>query len=116
MRFFEGDQAAGKLEEGERWFSSFFDQRISSARLRTVQPGVAGLDDPAAGAPAGRVELEFDLFAAGADVRREAAFNDSLAHRLVVVAAIEAQPLRAPLAGLGPADRDRVERRVGTTV
>ena len=33
-----------------------------------------------------------------------------LAHRLVVVASVEAQPLRAPLARPGPRDRDRVDR------
>jgi len=59
-----------------------------------VEPGVAGLDDPAPGTPAGRAQLALDLFAAGADVGGEAALADELAHAGVVVAAVEAERLR----------------------
>jgi hypothetical protein len=76
-----------------------------------VEPGVAGLDDPAARAPAGGATLELDLFAAAAHVRREAALADQRAHALVVVAAIEAEALWPLLARRRPLDRDRVERR-----
>jgi hypothetical protein len=61
-----------------RWFSSFFDQRISRARF-AVDPGVAGFDDPAAGAPARRVRLLLELLAAAADVRRQLVVGDDLA-------------------------------------
>ena len=87
---------------------SFFDQRIRSARLR-FEPGVAGLDDPATGAPARRVELQGDLLAAAAEVCCVAALGDKLAHGLVVVAAVEAESLRPAGRRLGPLDRDRVE-------
>lgn len=76
-----------------------------------VEPGVAGLDDPAARAPARRTELELDLVATAADMRREAVPIDELVHPGVVVAAIQAQPLRLLLRRLGPFDRDRVEGR-----
>jgi hypothetical protein len=90
--FLEGDQAAGELEEGEVVvvFLRPADQECPVA----VEPGVAGLDDPAAGAPAGGVELELDLVAARVDVRGELPFGDELADALVVVAAVEAQTLR----------------------
>jgi len=39
-----------------------------------VQPRVAGLDDPAAGAPVGVALLEVDLLAAGTNMRGEVAF------------------------------------------
>jgi hypothetical protein len=70
---------------------------------------MAGLDDPAAGAPAWGTELELDLFAAAADVRRELARGDEVADDRVVEGAVEAQPLRPALGWLGPLDRDRVE-------
>jgi hypothetical protein len=44
-------------------------------------------------------------------VWREAVRGDGRAHRCVVVAAVETEPLRAPLARPGSRDRDRVERR-----
>jgi hypothetical protein len=75
-----------------------------------VEPGVAGLDDPTPRAPAGGATLELDLFAAAADVRREAAFADQRTHALVVVAAIETETLRPLPARRRPLDRDRVER------
>ena len=76
-----------------------------------VQPGVAGFNDPAAGAPARREDLELDFLAAGADVWGEAAPDDELAHGLVVVTTVEAQTLRLLGRRAGPLDRDRVERR-----
>jgi hypothetical protein len=44
-------------------------------------------------------------------VRGIPAPGDELAHGLVVVAAVEAQPLWLLRRRLGPLDRDRVERR-----
>jgi len=71
---------------------------------------VAGLDDPAAGAPAGSVGLELDLLAAAADVRGEPVGADQLARVGVVVGPVEADALRRGLARGGALDRDRVER------
>ena len=75
-----------------------------------VEPGVACLDDPAAGAPAGRSDLLGDLLAAGADVRRELVLADEVADVGVVVGLVEAEPLRSFPGRLRPRDRDRVER------
>ena len=107
--FLEGDQAAGELEQGE--VVGVFLRPADQQRPVAVEPGVAGLDDPAAGAPTRGVQLQLDLFAARADMRRVAALGDELADRLVVVAAVETQPLRLFGCRLGPLDRDRVERR-----
>jgi len=107
--FLEGDQAAGELEQGEVVviFLRPADQWCPVA----VQPGVAGFDDPAAGAPAGGVEPEFDLLAAAVDVRGELPFGDELADAVVVVAAVEAQALWLFGRWGGSLDRDRVERQ-----
>jgi hypothetical protein len=80
-------------------------------RSVSVEPGVAGLDDPAAGAPAGRGDLVADLVSATADVRHQAVVGGELADPWVVVATVEAERL-GPLRRRGRAlDRDRVERR-----
>jgi hypothetical protein len=105
----EGDQAAGELEQRE--VVLVFLRPADQQRPVAVQPRVAGFDDPTAGAPSRRVELELDLFAAGTDLRCEAALGDGLAHGRVVVAAVETQSLRLLLAWPGPFDRDRVECR-----
>ena len=57
-------------------------------RAVTVQPGVAGLDDPASGAPAGRLRLELDLLAAGPYVWRVAVPYRNFLDRRRVVSAI----------------------------
>jgi hypothetical protein len=77
-----------------------------------VHPGVARFDHPASGAPAGRVGLELDLLTARANVRRQPADSSELAGAVVVIAAVQAQPLGLRGRGLGPLDRDRVERRL----
>jgi len=75
-----------------------------------VEPGVAGFDDPASGAPAGSTDLVGDLFAAGADVRRELVVADEVADFGVVVGPVKAEALRRFRRWLGALDRDRVER------
>ena len=55
---------------------------------------MACLDDPAAGAPAGRSDLLGDLLAAGTDVRCELVLADEVADIGVVVGPVEAKPLR----------------------
>ena len=79
-------------------------------RAVAVEPGVAGLDDPAVGAPSGGAGLELDLLAPGADVWRESVFTDQLERVGVVVGAVEADALRLLLGRGGPLDRDRLER------
>ena len=59
----------------------------------TVEPAVAGLDDPASGAPAGSTDLLGDLADFG-----------------VVVGPVKAEALRRFRRWLGALDRDRVER------
>jgi hypothetical protein len=75
-----------------------------------VQPGVAGLNDPAAGFPLGVVGLLGDLLAASADVRRQPVGGDGVADFLIVVSLIETDALRLFRGRLGPLDRDRVQR------
>jgi len=62
--FLERDQAAGELEEREvvLGFLRPADQEGAVA----VEPGVAGLNDPAAGPPAGSRPFELELVAAAA--------------------------------------------------
>jgi len=105
----ERDQSAGQLEKRE--VVRVLLRPADEQRPVAVEPGVASLDDPASRAPAGSAQLALDLLAAAADVGCEAAPAGELVHPGVVVAAVEAQPLR-PLRGrAGPLERDRVERR-----
>jgi hypothetical protein len=67
---------------------------------------MGSFDDPAAGAPAGDLELELDLFAARSDVWGVAVLEREGVHRRRVIGAVEAETLR-PLGGRrGPLDRD----------
>ena len=92
MGFLERDQAAGELEEREvvLGFLRPADQEGAVA----VEPGVAGLDDPAAGTPSWPGAFEFELVGAGADVRAIAATRDKLVDPGVAVAAVQAEALR----------------------
>jgi hypothetical protein len=76
-----------------------------------VEPGVAGLDDPAAGAPSRRGELVAELVGAAADVRHQPVAGGELADPRVVVAAVEAERLRPLQCRLWTPDRNRVECR-----
>jgi hypothetical protein len=71
---------------------------------------VARFDDPAACLPVGVCGLEVDLFAAGADVRRELVVADEATDVGVVERLVQAQALRRFRGRLGTLDRDRVER------
>ncbi len=73
---------------------------------------MAGLDDPASGAPVGVALALLDLFAAGADVWRQVVLADELANVFVVIGLVEADALRRLLGRFGALDRDRVERRL----
>jgi hypothetical protein len=71
---------------------------------------VRGLDDPAPGAPAGSAHLLGDLFAAGADVRRELVVAEQLANLGVVVGLVQADALRRLGRRIRTLDRDRLKR------
>ena len=107
MGLLEGDQTAGELEQGEVVLVLLgpADQQCSVA----IEPRVAGLDDPAPGPPARVANLRGKLLAAGADVRLEALPEGEFADVVVVIAAVEAEPLGAILVGDRPGDRDRGE-------
>ena len=109
VRFFEGDQAAGELEERE--VVLFFLRPADQDAAVAVEPGVAGLDDPASCFPARGAGFQPDLFSAGADVRGVAVLERERLHRAGVVAAVQTQPLRPPLGRLRPGDRDAAQRR-----
>ena len=105
----ERDQSAGELEQGEVVLG--FLRPADQERAVAVEPGVAGLDDPAAGAPSRRCPFELELVAAPTDVRGIAASGSELVDPGVGVAAVEAQTLRLRGGRVGPTDRDRVECR-----
>lgn len=107
--FLERDQSARKLEEGEVVLGFF--RPADQKRAVAVEPGVAGFDDPAAGAPAGSGAFQFEFVAAATDVRREAAADRELDDPRVGVAAVETEALRLLGGRLRPVDRHRVERR-----
>jgi hypothetical protein len=92
LGFLERDQAAGELQQGEvvLGFLRPADQQGAVA----VEPGVAGFDDPAAGAPPWARTFELEFVAAAADVGAVAATRGELVDPGVAVAAIEAEPLR----------------------
>ena len=90
--------------------ASFFDQRIRSERLRLSQEWHASTTQRRARQP-GVQSLSVISLAAGANVRHEAAPARELVHPGIVVAAVEAQPLRLLRGRVGSLDRDRVERR-----
>ena len=71
---------------------------------------MGALDDPAAGAEAGLAFDRLCFFAAAADVGREAELVEQFADLVVVVATVEAEPLRPLGCRRGPLDRDRLNR------
>jgi hypothetical protein len=71
-----------------------------------IQPGVAGLDDPAACFPLGVVGLQVDLLTVCADVRRERVVADQLADFSVVIRLVQTDALRVLWGRLRPLDRD----------
>lgn len=97
------------MEHGEVGVGAFLPAREDAAEA--VEPGVGALDDPAAGAVAGLAFEGFGFFAAANDVCGEAELAGEFAHLVVVVAAVEAEPLRLLGRRLGPLDRDRLDRR-----
>ena len=107
VRFLEGDQSTRQLEQGEVVLVLL--RPADEKRPVAVEPGVAGLDDPAAGTPARSAQLVPDLVAAATDVRGEAALADEVADPRVVVAAVETEALRPGRCRRRPCDRNRLE-------
>ena len=96
------------MEHGEVGVGAFLPAGEDAAKA--IHPGMGALDDPAAGAEAGLVLDRFRFFAAATNVGGETELVEQLAYFVVVVAAVEAEPLRSPPGRLGPADRDRLDR------
>ncbi len=99
------------MEHGEVGVGAFLPADEDAAEA--IQPGMGALDHPAAGAEA---RLAFDrlrLVAAAADVGGEAELVDEVAYLVVVVAAVEAQPLRSFPGRRRSLNRDRLDRRAG---
>jgi hypothetical protein len=71
---------------------------------------VRAFDDPAAGAEAGLALERLRLLAAAADVGGEAELGAELVDLGIVVALVQAEPLRPLRPRLGPGDRDRLDR------
>jgi hypothetical protein len=90
--FLECDQAASELEQGEVVLG--FLRPADQERAVAVEPGVAGLDDPAAGAPSRRGALQLALVASPTDVGGVAASGGEVADPRVDVAAVETEALR----------------------
>lgn len=99
------------MEHGEVGVGAFLPADEDAAEA--IQPRVGALDDPAAGTEAGLAFERLRFLAAAADVRGETELGREFAHLVVVVAAIQTQPLRPLRCRLGTLDRDRLER--GTT-
>src|SRR5438093_6364587 len=89
--FLEGDQSAGELEEGEVVLG--FLRPADQERAVAVEPGVAGLDDPAPRAPSRSGSFELELVGAAADVRAVAATGCELVDPWVGVTAVQAEAL-----------------------
>lgn len=102
------------MEHGQVGVGAFLPADEDAAEA--IQPGVSALDDPAAGAKAGLAFECLRFVAAAADVGGEAELGNELAYLVVVVAAVEAQPLRLLPCWLGTLDRDRLDRRPGELV
>ena len=88
----ERDQAAGELEQREVVLG--FLRPADEQGTVAVEPGVAGLDNPTPGAPAGCSSFEFELVAAAADVGAVAAAGRELVDPGVGVAAVETEALQ----------------------
>jgi hypothetical protein len=107
--FLECDQSAGELEQREVVLG--FLRPADQERPVAVEPGVAGLDNPAAGLPAGIGSFELEFVTTATDVRGVAAGGRELLDPRIGVAAVEAQTLWSLGRRLRPRDRNRVEGR-----
>ena len=99
------------MEHGEVGVGAFLPAGEDAAEA--VEPGVGALDDPAAGAEAGLALDRLRFLAAAADVGGEGELVGELVDLWLVVAGVEAEPLRRSGVGIGPFDRDRLDRGAG---
>ena len=99
------------MEHGEVGVGAFLPAGEDAAEA--VEPGVGALDDPAAGAEAGLALELLRLLAAGADVGGEAELGGELVDLGIVVALVQAEPLRLLRCRLGPLEWDRLDRGAG---
>lgn len=99
------------MEHGEVGVGAFLPASEDAAEA--VEPGVGAFDHPTAGTEASLALDRLRLFSASADVGGEGELRDELVYLGVVVALIQAQPLRLLRGRLGPRDRDALERRAG---
>ena len=99
------------MEHGEVGVGAFLPASEDAAEA--VEPGVGSFDHPTAGTEAGLALDRLRLLAAAADVGGEGELGGELVHLGVVVALVQAQPLRLLRRRAGPRDRDRLERRAG---
>lgn len=97
------------MEHREVGVSAFLPAGEDAAEA--VEPGVGALDDPAARPEAGLALECFRFLTAADNVGGEAERFEQLAYFVVVVAAVEAEPLWLLRCRLGSLDRDRLERR-----
>jgi GDSL-like Lipase/Acylhydrolase family len=87
-----GDERTGEMKHCQVSVGPLLPANEDAAEA--MQPGVGALDHPAAGAEAGLAFERLRLLAAGANVGGEAELGRELTHLGVVVAAVEAEPLR----------------------
>ena len=97
------------MEHGEVGVGAFLPAGEDAAEA--VEPGVGAFDDPAACSEAGLAFERLSFFATAADMGGEAELFEQLTNLVVVVAAVEAQPLWPLPRRLRPLDRDRLDRR-----
>jgi hypothetical protein len=107
VRFLECEQSGGELEEGEVVLGLL--RPADQERAVAVEPGVACLDDPAAGSPGWIGAFELELVTAPAKVERVPVGRNELADPRVGVAAVETEALWRLGRWLRPRDRDRAE-------
>ena len=96
------------MEHGEIGVRAFLPAGEDAAEA--VEPGVGAFDDPAACSEAGLAFERLGFLTTAADMGGEAELFEQLMYLVVVVAAVEAEPLRLLRCRLGTLDRDRLER------
>ena len=96
------------MEHGQVGVGAFFPAGEDASEA--IEPGVGPLDDPAAGTEASLAFDRLRLLAAAADMGSEAELGGELVDLRIVVALVDAQPLRLFRGRQGPRDRDRLDR------
>lgn len=105
MGFLEGNDPTGELQQGEVVLGLLRPANEQGAV--TVEPGVTGFDNPAAGTPVRVAQALLHLLAAAGDMRDKPRAGEQIATDAVVVAGIEAETLGYRERRLWSCDRDR---------